>query len=478
MNSATTITAVSPPGSGIASITVATAAGAAPGSVANEFTYANGAPAPTVSSIGPNSGPAAGGTVVAIQGLNLTGATAVKFGGVAATSFTVNNANLITVVAPASPSGIVDVQVVTAGGTSAANSGDQFTFAPTATSPTVTSINPTHGPSTGGTSVVVTGTNFTGATAVNFGSTPAASFVVNSSTQITAVSPPALALLADISVTTPQGTSPVQGQSTFAYDFGTAPVIFSISPTSGPTAGGTTVFVSGTNLTNVTSATFGTVAATGTIQHSCDCQIAITSPADAAGTVDIKLSGSGGSTTITSADQFTFVAVPIVTSVSPTTGSTAGGTKVTVTGSTFTGATGVKFGATPAASFTINSDTSITATSPAGSAGTVDITVTAAAGVSAITAGDRFVYAASAPAVSGLAPSSGTTAGGTSVVISGSFFTGTTAVKFGSAAAASFTVNSDNQITAVSPAGRGCGRCHRHDCERCERGDPVRSLHP
>jgi hypothetical protein len=55
------------------------------------------------------------------------------------------------------------------------------------------------------------------------------------------------------------------------------------------------------------------------------------------------------------------------------------------------------------------------------------------------------------PIITGLDPNSGPAAGGTSVVISGRNFTGTTAVMFGSNAAASFTVDSDSQITAVSP---------------------------
>ena len=111
-----------------------------------------------------------------------------------------------------------------------------------------------------------------------------------------------------------------------------------------------------------------------------------------------------------------------------------------------------------AASFTVNSATSqITATSPVGAAGAVDVTVTTAAGTSAISTADHFTYTAStpAPAVTAINPSTGPAAGGTSVVITGSDFTGATAVKFGTAAAASFTVNSATQVTATSPAGSG-----------------------
>ena len=87
---------------------------------------------------------------------------------------------------------------------------------------------------------------------------------------------------------------------------------------------------------------------------------------------------------------------PTVTDVNPSLGPTAGGTIVTITGKGYCGSTtattSVKFGAT-SATFTVNSDTSMMATSPAASAtGVVDVTVTNSFGTSAINAGDRFAY--------------------------------------------------------------------------------------
>ena len=86
---------------------------------------------------------------------------------------------------------------------------------------------------------------------------------------------------------------------------------------------------------------------------------------------------------------------PTVTSVSPTTGLTAGGTVVTITGTDFTGATAVDFGSDAATAYTVNSPTSITATTPAESAGTVDTTVTTPAGTSATSSADQFTFATS-----------------------------------------------------------------------------------
>ena len=84
-------------------------------------------------------------------------------------------------------------------------------------------------------------------------------------------------------------------------------------------------------------------------------------------------------------------AVPSITSVSPSTGTTAGGTSVTITGTNFTGATAVTFGGTPATSFTVNSATQITATTPARSAGAVAVAVTNADGTD--TKAGAFTYA-------------------------------------------------------------------------------------
>ncbi|MDA8294314.1 MAG: IPT/TIG domain-containing protein [Actinomycetota bacterium] len=89
------------------------------------------------------------------------------------------------------------------------------------------------------------------------------------------------------------------------------------------------------------------------------------------------------------------VAGPAVFSVAPSTGGLSGGTSVTITGSGFTGATAVDFGSTPATSFTVDSDTQITAVSPPG-AGVADITVTTAKGTSASWSGDRFAWVGTA----------------------------------------------------------------------------------
>lgn len=83
--------------------------------------------------------------------------------------------------------------------------------------------------------------------------------------------------------------------------------------------------------------------------------------------------------------------VPTVSTISPASGAAAGGDQVTITGTGFVAATLVSFGSTAATAYTVDSDTQIVATSPAGS-GTVDITVSTPAGTSATSAADQFTY--------------------------------------------------------------------------------------
>jgi kumamolisin len=111
--------------------------------------------------------------------------------------------------------------------------------------------------------------------------------------------------------------------------------------------------------------------------------------------------------------------IPTMTGISPIAGPTAGGTSVTITGANLTGATAVAFGAVAATSFTVNSNTSITAISPTQSAGTVNVTVTTPAGASAISATDKFTYQTALPPIGNIeSPTSNRTVSG-AITVSG-----------------------------------------------------------
>ncbi len=167
---------------------------------------------PQIAKLEPNSGEEAGGTVVTITGSNFTGATAVKFGPNNAASFTVNSDNSITAASPPG-TGTVDVTVMTPHGTSYASPRDFFNYVG---APTVEMVEPDHGPASGRTSVTITGTGFTGASAVEFGATEAAGFEVHSDTEITAISPPGSGTV-DVEVQNAEGTSSTSSSDLFAY---------------------------------------------------------------------------------------------------------------------------------------------------------------------------------------------------------------------------------------------------------------------
>jgi hypothetical protein len=208
----------------------------------------------------------------------------------------------------------------------------------------------------------------------------------------------------------------------------------------------------------VTKVMFGTRRATN-LHVRANSRMTVRSP-KGSGTVHVRVTTRAGTSAARSVDRYTYrvpvpVPVPVapaVTSLSPTTGSSLGGTLVTITGSRFACVTAVMFG-TSAAFFLPSSSTSILAVAPAGT-GVVDVTVSTAAGTSATVSADQYIYS-TLPTVTGLSPSTGSAVGGTTVTITGTDFTGATAVKFGTTAATGVVVVSATTITAVAPAGTG-----------------------
>jgi Tfp pilus assembly protein PilV len=262
----------------------------------------------------------------------------------------------------------------------------------------VTSLSPNHGPAAGGTTVIISGNGFSGATSVTFGSVAARSFTPQNNTTISAVSPAGTGVV-DVTVTTPAGTSPTNPLDQFTY----APTVTGLGTTTGLPEGGTSVTITGTGFIGASAVMFGAVAAPSYTVNGAS-QITATSPSGV-GTVDVTVVTAAGTSVTSSADKFTYATT--VTGVSPNSGPSSGGTVVTVTGGGFNGATAVKFGSTAATNVTVTNDTQLTATAPAGT-GTVDITVTSPSGTSATSVNDRFTYNPSPPVGLGLVIDIGT----------------------------------------------------------------------
>jgi RHS repeat-associated protein len=387
------ITATAPAGTGTVDVTVTGPGGTSLTVSADRFTYTS---TPAVTGISPPAGPVTGGTAVAITGTGLSGATAVHFGTKTA-AFTVGSATSISATAPAG-TGTVDVTVTTPAGTSATTSADRYTYT---SAPVITKVSPGAGPKAGGTKVTVTGTGFTDASAVMFGSKQATTFTVASATSISATSPGGSGTV-NITVTTPGGTSSQITADHFSYL--PAPAVTKINPSSGPKAGGTKVTVTGTGFTDASAVKFGSKQAT-TFTVASATSISATSPGGS-GTVNITVTTPGGTSSQITADHFSYLPAPAVTKISPGSGPAAGGTKVTITGTGFTDASAVKFGSKKATTFKVASATSISATSPSGS-GTVDITVTTPGGTSSKVTADHFSYTGKAKPATVIRPAAG-----------------------------------------------------------------------
>ena len=132
--------------------------------------------------------------------------------------------------------------------------------------PTVTSLSPTSGPTISANTVIINGTNFTGATAVAFGSIPATNYVVNSAIKITAIAPAGPeGSTVNVRVSTPSGTSLTAGAGD-NYSYTDLPTITALSPTGqATTAAGTAVTITGTNFANSATVAFGGTAATDVV---------------------------------------------------------------------------------------------------------------------------------------------------------------------------------------------------------------------
>jgi acid phosphatase len=162
----------------------------------------------------------------------------------------------------------------------------------------------------------------------------------------------------------------------------TAPIISSVSPSSGPAAGGTTVTISGTGFAVGATVTFGGTAATNVTVAGSTTITAVT-PAHASGAVNVVVTNPGGqSATSTNGYSYAAAPAPTVSGVNPTSGPTAGGTSVTISGTGFASGATVTFGGSNATGVIVNNSTTITATTPAHAAGAVDVVVTNSSGQS------------------------------------------------------------------------------------------------
>lgn len=241
--------------------------------------------------------------------------------------------------------------------------------------PAITTVLPANGTALGGTSVVITGSNFVSGATVKFGMNNAASITFNSPNQLTAVTPASAAGIVNVTVANPDAQS-ATATNAYTFDLVPAPVIYAVTPTNGLTTGGAVVTISGTNFLSGATVKFGANAAASVTFNSAT-SLTATTPAGAAGLVNVTVTNPDAqSAVLSNAFLYQLAPAPVITSVSPTNGTTSGGTAVIISGSGFTSGATVTFGGVSASAVTFNSSAQITATTPALAAGAVNVAVT------------------------------------------------------------------------------------------------------
>ena len=194
------------------------------------------APPPTVISVMPNSGTPNGGTGVTITGTGFVSGATVTFGGTAATSVTVASSTSITASTPAHAAGAVAVAVTNTDSQSGSlNNGYTYTAANPA--PTVTSISPNSGTTSGGAGVTIAGTGFLPGATVSFGGTSATAVVVASSTSISATTPAHATGAVSVAVTNTNGQN---GALANGYTYASSLGLVSVGSASATVAAGQT----------------------------------------------------------------------------------------------------------------------------------------------------------------------------------------------------------------------------------------------
>ena len=254
-------------------------------------------PAPTVTSVSPSVGSAAGGATITITGTDLAGATAVSVGGTAV-NFSVISPTSITATTPAHTAGAVSIDVTTVGGTNPPNT--LYNYSPTVTPSTSNlAINAI--------TLTITGTGFDTIAANNTVSLSSGTGTVTSATatQLTvtlnkAPTPGTLGVV----VTTNDISS---GNELPAANIVEVPDITSISPAAGPTGGGNVITINGVRFTNVTGVSIGGIAATNyTVVNGQ--KITATIPAGVFGPVNVLVTTIDGTNSTTAKTLFNYTA--------------------------------------------------------------------------------------------------------------------------------------------------------------------------
>ena len=201
----------------------------------------------------------------------------------------------------------------------------------------------------------------------------------------------------------------------------------------------------------------GSPSVVGVARSGESCTTTYT-PSSPAGTYPTSCSGGTAAGYVVSYvnGSITVNPPPTVTAVSPASGPASGGTALTITGTNFVAGATLTVGGAACTSVVVVSATSITCSTPAGSAGSANVVVTNADSQSGTGSG-LFTYVP-APTVSAVSPAAGLEAGGTPITITGTGFLAGATVTVGGVACVAVVVVSATSITCTTPAGTGSSK--------------------
>jgi hypothetical protein len=447
------------------------------------FTVGGGSPAlaPTVTGVSPSSGPTSGGTPVTITGTNFQSGATVIVGGTAATSVSVTSATQIQATTPARSAGSVTVTVTNPNG-SPGSLASAFTYVSSGASGSGGGwgkSSPVDGASGLGSEVNLAWAAVSGATyqvCVDTTNNGVCDTGWRRAMTWTSISYAGLAagtyywqVLAD----TGSGSTAADGGTWWSFTVGggssvPTPTVTGVSPSSGPTSGGTPVTISGTNFQSGATVIVGGTAATS-VSVTSATQLQATTPARSAGSVTVTVTNPNGSPG-SLASAFTYVSSGGSSSgggwgkSSPADGASGLGSEVNLAWAAVSGATyqvcvdTVNNGVCDTGWRRAMTWTSISYAGLAAGPYYWQVLADTGSGSTAADGGTWWSFTVGGgssvptPTVTGVSPSSGPTSGGTPVTISGTNFQSGATVIVGGTAATSVSVTSATQIQATTPA--------------------------
>lgn len=394
-----------------------------------------------VTSFSPVTGPLAGGNEVTITGTGFTTDTQVLFGAYSSPVITFVSATQVKAIAPrGAAAGPVDLVVFNKNGASTQRRGYRYQ-----SELRVTGLAPVTGTISGGDSVTLTGSGFTGATEVRFGATPGTALTVTSDSSLTVQTPATAAGAVDVTVVTPSGTWTTHNGFTF-FDPAGGFAVFALSPRLVKEGDVVTLTGQGLDTAGLTVALGGVSATTGAATFST-LQLTVPTRGAAPRVSDVAV---GGAQTATLTGAATWRVQ--LTSATPSSGPSTGGTAVALSGAAIPPAVTLTVGTLAATGVTVNSETAVALTTPAGSGGAASaIRIVDAADVeNDALLNDGFTFEEPL-SIGRVSPDRGAIAGNTLVTVLGSGFGDAMRVKFGANIARDFKFIDSHTITCRTP---------------------------